>query len=151
MTMRRILALVLALGVTGFSDPLSTNLIAQDLTGTLAGHSRYRDRDQRYEVRVQDTATGQIVKSAILDQSGDFSLAQMSLPGRFLIIVWDTERDRVVCTEGPYSLTADSPSTAAKLDIDVSCGKAPAALWLLALGGTTATVAALTGVQSETR
>jgi hypothetical protein len=49
---------------------------------------------------------------------------------------------KIVCTEGPYALTAAIPG---KDDVNISCGKVPAAIWLLAAGaGAAAAVAVAT-------
>ena len=50
------------------------------------------------------------------------------------------KQNKVVCTEGPYVLATGSPT---KADVNIDCGKAPAALWLLAAGAGTAAAIAL--------
>jgi len=128
------------LSLAVISGPLASTVLAQD-AGTLAGRST--TSGPNFEVRIQDTATNQFVERSTLDQNGQFSISGLALPGRFLVVLYDTTRNRVVCTEGPYGLTPGSAATAGKTDIVISCGRPPAALLLGTLAGAGAAAAVL--------
>jgi hypothetical protein len=123
--------------------PFAMHAVAQD-TGALAGRSNYRDPDVVYEVRIQSTDTNEIVGRMTLPDDRRFSISGIGLPGRFLVVLYDVTRDRVVCTEGPYELTPGSLDSAQKLDLVISCGRPPAALLLAILAGATTGVLAFT-------
>ncbi|MEQ1895772.1 MAG: hypothetical protein ABL971_00130 [Vicinamibacterales bacterium] len=138
MAMRRILTAVLSFTVV--LGPLTTGAAAQD-SGTIAGRSN--TVGSNYEVRIQSADTQQVVNRAALDANGQFSISGLMLPGRFLVVLHDTNRNRVVCSEGPYSLGAGSRAAASKTDVVISCSKKPAALWIGALAGAGGGAAAL--------
>lgn len=129
--MRRIVAVVVALAL-GLSM-LPGQLIAQGVTGSLGGHSRYQDPN--YEVRIQNVDTGQILGMAKLDSDGNFLVGNLLLPGNFLIVLYDLDDMEPVCTEGPFMLSPENAGSAAKLDVEIRCGRTPAALLLGILAG----------------
>ena len=47
-----------------------------------------------------------------------------------LVELVNLKRNKIVCTEGPFMLTA--PALMNKTDVNIDCGQPPAALWLLA-------------------
>lgn len=140
MTTQRILAGALALVMTlGISPAL-----AQQATGTIGGKATdeakvpYSD----YAVQLRDVTTGQVVSTRPLNTAGQFSFAGVTLSRPYLVELFHTKERRVICTEGPYTLTA---TAASKPDVSINCGKAPAALWLILAGaGAAAAVAVAT-------
>jgi hypothetical protein len=92
-----------------------------------------------YSVQLRDAATGQVVKTMVLGNAGTFAFSGLDLNRRLVVELVNTKENKIVCTEGPYSLSTGTPSMT---EVDVKCGKNPA-LWLLAAGaGTAALVAA---------
>jgi hypothetical protein len=139
MATRRFLAAGLAaLLASGVSPAL-----AQQSTGTLAGKATDEARQpySEYSVQLRDAATGTIEGTTPLTIQGQFSFSELPLSRRFLVELYSTKDSKVICTEGPYVLATGSTS---KTDVNIDCGKAPAALWLLAAGAGTAAAIALT-------
>ncbi len=130
-------AMAVAIGVSA----LPATMFAQQPNAMLAGTAKdeakkpYTD----YTVRARDIQTGSVSASTPLDAEAKFSLTGLSTD-RYLVEL--VSRDgKVVCTEGPFNL-AQTPS---KIDIDIDCGKIPAAWWLVgaaAAAGITAGVVA---------
>jgi hypothetical protein len=118
-----------------------TALLAQQSAGVLSGKATdeakkpYTD----YTVQLRDAATGQIVTTSPLNDQGLFAFANLALGKRYLVEL--TKQSKVVCTEGPFALA--SPNLVSKTDVNIDCGKPPAALWLLAAGAGTAAVIAV--------
>lgn len=137
MATRRFLAAGLAALLMG-----GTPALAQQATGTIAGKATDEARQpySDYSVQLRDAASGQIAATAPLSGQGQFSFADLQLSRRFLVELFNTRESKVVCTEGPYVLAAGAPN---KTDVNIDCGKAPAALWLLAAGAGTAAAIAL--------
>ena len=126
------LAAVLALGV-------SPVLLAQQ--GVISGRANdeakkpYND----YTVQLMDLQTNQIAANAPIDAQGRFAFNDVNLDKRYLVQLYNAKDSKVVCTEGPYALTGTNTN---KTDVNIDCGKRPAALWLLAAAaGVAATVA----------
>jgi hypothetical protein len=112
--------------------------------GTLAGKATDEAKEPYtdYAVQVRDVTTGQVVLTRSLSAQGQFSFPGLSLAKPFLVELFHQKERRVICTEGPFTLTTAVPS---KADVNISCGKAPAALWLLLAGaGAAAAVAVAT-------
>jgi hypothetical protein len=148
---RRILMLALighmvvgtAIGVAGPQNPPA---------GALAGKAD-DEADQpysNYTIRVRTTDYNQtnlsqadfstIADSATLDSKAQFSFPTLTVPGYYLIELYDEKNTRVVCQEGPFELTAANPSV---VDVNVDCGRIPAFWWI---AGTVAGVAITTAV-----
>lgn len=130
------LALVMAVGIAP--------VLAQQASGTMSGKvtdgakQPYSD----YAVQLRDAATGQIVNAKPLNPAGRFSFAGVTLSRPYLVELVQTKEKRVVCTEGPYSLTS---SLTSKTDVNINCGRVPAALWVLAASaGAAAAIAVAT-------
>jgi hypothetical protein len=90
-------------------------------------------------VRARDVKAGAIAESVALDGQGNFSLTGLSTMNYLVELV--NKDGKVVCTEGPF----DMSKQAIKSDVTISCGKIPAAWWLLgaaAAAGVTAGVVA---------
>jgi hypothetical protein len=156
MAMRRILTMVLSVMLAG----VPTFVSALQNTGTLQGtavrqihgpYNRYIVRARNLSNReaavgtiVWDTALdGQIVGSVPLDANGHFSLGGLLVPGTFLVELYDVEDEKIVCTEGPFVLTGGEVNTLVSLNINIVCGRPPAALLLAGLAGLTAASVAL--------
>jgi hypothetical protein len=123
--------------------------MAQQATGAISGKATdeakkpYAD----YTVQLRDAVSGQIVSTTPLDAQGAFSFADLPLSRRLLVELYNVKDKKVVCTEGPYPLVE---SAASRTGVNIDCGAAPAALWLLAAGaGTAAAVAVATQSASQ--
>jgi hypothetical protein len=145
MTTRRIVATGLAVLLACGASPL----LAQQANGSLTGKATDEARQpySDYQVQLRDAATGQVVSTVPLNAQGQFSFSNLQLSRRFLVELYHARESRVVCTEGPYTLAATATS---RTDVNIDCGKAPAAWWLLAAGaGTAAAVALATNSASQ--
>ena len=141
MTMQRMLAVV-------FVTALATSPVwAQQqpaTNGSIGGKATdeakapYTD----YAVQLRDVSTGQVTQTKALGAQGEFTFTGVTLAKPYLVELFHQKERRVVCTEGPFTLTATAVN---KGDVSISCGKAPAALWLLLAGaGAAAAVAVAT-------
>ncbi|MEO7190512.1 MAG: hypothetical protein ABI051_05605 [Vicinamibacterales bacterium] len=143
MATRRILAASLAtLLAFGISPAL-----AQQANGVLAGRATDEARQPytEYSVQLRDPSTGQVVGTVALSAQAQFSFNNVQLSRKLLVEL--TKQGKVICTEGPYALSTGLTS---KTDVNISCGKTPAALWLLtAAAGTAAAVAVATRSASQ--
>ena len=139
MATRRFLAAGLAALLTVGVSPA----LAQQANGSIAGKATDEARQpySDYTVQLRDAATGQVAGTVTLGTQGQFSFSGLQLSQRFIVELYNTKESKVVCTEGPYVLATGAPS---KTDVNIDCGKAPAALWLLAAGAGTAAAIALT-------
>jgi hypothetical protein len=72
---------------------------------------------------------------------GLFSFANVELNQRMLVELVNLKQNKIVCTEGPFVLSA--PALTNKTDVNIDCGKPPAALWLLAAGAGAAAAIAI--------
>lgn len=136
MNIRRALVAFLALTVA-----LSTAPVTAQAPGTLGGKATDEAREPYtdYAVQLRDVATGQVVLTRQLSVEGLFTFPGVALTKPHLIELYHQKERRVICTEGPFTLTDKAPS---KLDVNVSCGKVPAAFWLILAGaGSAAAVA----------
>jgi hypothetical protein len=134
----RIVAIGLAFAMAVSAAPAA--LLAQQST-TLSGTAKDQAKSPYtdYQVRARDVKSGAIAKSIALDGQGDFSLTDLSTLNYLVELV--NKNGKVVCTEGPF----DMSKQAIKSDVVISCGKVPAAWWLLgaaAAAGVTAGVIA---------
>jgi hypothetical protein len=134
----RFVAFVMAVAVAAAAAP--TALIAQQ-NGLLAGTAKNEAKKPYadYSVRARDIQAGTIAGTTGLDAQGNFSLTGLSTE-RYLVELVN-KSGKVVCTEGPFNLS----QTPAKNDVNVDCGKMPAAWWLVgaaAAAGVTAGVVA---------
>jgi len=101
-----------------------------------------------YAVQLRDAATGRVVTAQPLNAQGQFGFSGLELSRRYLVELFNTRENKLVCTEGPYYLS--SPTMVSKNDVNVDCGKAPAALWLLVAGaGTAGAIAIVTRSVSQ--
>lgn len=147
MVNRRIVAASLALTMAlGMSPAIAQQPQA---VGTIAGRATDEARRpySNYVVQLRDAETGQIVGTMPLDAKGGYQFSNLELSRRFLVELFNLRDKQIVCTEGPYPLT---PSVTIRRDVNIDCGAAPAALWLLAAGaGAVAAIAVVTTSASE--
>jgi hypothetical protein len=136
------LAALLAVGVSP--------AMAQQTAGIISGKATDEAKQpySDYAVQLRDAATGQVVGTQPLNPQGQFSFSGVEMARRYLVELFNTKQNKVVCTEGPYVLSAATlPS---KTDVNIDCGRAPAALWLLAAGaGAAAAIAVATRSVSQ--
>ena len=144
---QRVISAVLALASIAGASPA----VAQQppTVGSISG--RATDEARRpyadYSVQLRDAETAQIVSTMPLDAKGMFLFQNLALSRRFLVELYNTREKEMVCTEGPFPL---APNAAVRDDVNIDCGAAPAALWLLAAGaGAVAAVAVVTQSASE--
>jgi hypothetical protein len=89
---------------------------------------------------MRDPVTAQIVKTGPLNDRGQFNVGTLPLSRRYIVELFSVRENRVICTEGPYSLTPQAPQ---RLNLNL-CAKTPNALWLVLAGaGAAASIARL--------
>jgi hypothetical protein len=139
MSIRRSVALALALSMAVGTAPALVTLAAQG-AGKIMG--RATDEAKKpytdYSVLLRDIASGQVVSTVPLDPQGLFTFAGVDLARKFQVELFSTKDNKVVCTEGPYTLT-DKQTTK---PVNINCGN-NSALWLLAAGAGAAAAIAL--------
>ena len=122
MTWKQIVAVALSVALIVVTAPAA----AQQAAGAIAG--RATDEAKKpytdYAVQLRDVASGQVASTLPLDEQGKFNFTGVAISHTYLVELVHIEKKKIVCTEGPYSLT---PTAASKLDVNVHCGKAPAA------------------------
>jgi hypothetical protein len=140
-----------AVAVT-FALASATALVAAgQQTATLAGTAKDEAKKpySDYTVRARDVATGMIAGNVPLNTDGNFSLPDLSTTKYLVELVeHKNNKDKVVCTEGPFDLTQQM----LKNDVVIDCGKVPAAWWLLgaaAAAGITAGIVASNSSPSQ--
>jgi hypothetical protein len=142
MTIRRSLALALA-GLLAAGSAPALLAAAQD-TGLLSGRATARAQAPytNYQIQLRDPVTAQIIRTERLDDRGQFNIAALPLSRRYLLELFSVRENRVICTDGPFELTRNSPQ---RSNLNV-CGSNPSALWLLLAGagaGAAASIAVL--------
>jgi hypothetical protein len=144
MKLQRVLAATLAIVMALGSVPA----LAQQI-GTIAGKATDEAKQpySDYAVQLRDVSTGQVVNTLPLNVEGKFSFASVAIARTYLVELVQIKERKIICTEGPYSLTTAAVS---KVDVNISCGKVPVAIWLLAAGaGAAAAVAIATRSSSR--
>jgi hypothetical protein len=141
MLIKSSIALTLAMALTAGSVPVIVKAAPQaDGNGVIGGKADdeakkpYTD----YKVQLRDVATSQIVSTVALDPQARFTFSNVPMTKRFLVELYNTPKNKIVCTEGPYGL---SSTLMKKTDVNVNCGGNPAAWWLLSAGGAAAAIA----------
>ena len=132
---RRVIAMTLVAALAVGASPV---LLAQqgNISGRAADEARKPYTD--YSVQLMDLTSNQIIATVPLDTEGRFGFTGVVPDNRYLVQLFNVKEKRVVCTEGPYTLS--SPDMLSRTDVDVDCDKYPA-LWLLAAAaGVAATV-----------
>lgn len=98
-----------------------------------------------YTVQLRNPQTGDIAGTQVLSAQGEFSFTGLAL-NQYIVELVDTSDDnRVVCTEGPFGVATGALSH----DVNIDCGGAPAALWIIAgAAGVAAAVAVATATDN---
>jgi hypothetical protein len=146
MLMRRILAAGLGLLVAVGAAPL---VAQQAAVGTINGRATDEARKPYtdYTVQLRDAETGQIAGTVPLDAQGGFAFANLDVSRRFLVELYSLKEREILCTEGPYPL---APEANRRRNVNIDCGAAPAAIWLLAAGaGAVAAIGVVTVSASQ--
>ena len=144
MATRKILAIALAAAMASSVTPsfAQTNGI---IGGKADDEAKKPYSD--YSVQLRDPATGQIVSTAQLSPTAQFSFDNVGASRRLLVELVNVKDKSTVCTEGPFVLTPTKPS---KTDVNIDCGKkVPTSLWLLAAGAGTAAAIGLANNDSN--
>ena len=117
MATRKILAIALAAAMASSVTPsfAQTNGIIGGKADDEA-NKPYSD----YSVQLRDPATGQVVSTAQLSPTGQFSFDNVAATRRLLVELVSLKDKSTVCTEGPFVLTPSKPS---KTDVNIDCGK----------------------------
>ncbi|MFI5177696.1 MAG: carboxypeptidase-like regulatory domain-containing protein [Vicinamibacterales bacterium] len=127
------LAIMLAVGV-----PSSLAQSQGSLSGRMTDDSKKPYSD--YSVQLRDAVTGQVLTTMPLDASGQFVFRDVPLGKRYLLELVRTSKKNVVCTSGPYAMTADQ---SAKTNVRLDCGRVPSSTWVLAAAAGTAGLIAI--------
>jgi hypothetical protein len=119
-------------------------LTAQDALGTISGRAVDEGRKPytNFSVQLRDVATGQVAQTVPLTEQGLFAGTRLPLSARYLVELVDVRARRVICSEGPYLL--QGPTAISRADVNIDCGVAPAALWLILAGAGTPTAIVIT-------
>ena len=147
MSLQRSIALVLACSLTAGTGSAWAQAAETQNVGVIAGKASdeakkpYAD----YTVQLRDVSTGQRAGSVPLGVDGRFSFNGITLTRKYLIELYQVKQNKIVCTAGPYVLSA--PSMINKTDVNINCGTNPAVYWLVVAGAGTALAVAL-GVRS---
>ena len=136
--MRRVAAVALMAALTVGSAPALVRAQGQG-QGNGAVGGKATDEAKKpysdYQVLLRDIATGQVVATVPLDPQGLFSFGSLGLSKKYLVELYHTQKNKIVCTEGPFSL---SSTMITKMDVNINCGTNPALWWILAAGAGTA-------------
>lgn len=140
--MTRRIGLSVLVGLLAWSSlPMAAG---QEIVGAIAG--RATDEAQTpysdYAVQLRDVGTGLVVGLAPLNTRGEFAFGDLPLSRKYLVELVNTRKTELVCTEGPYALPTTAQQTVIN-DVNVECGRPPAAFYLLATGAGTAAAIAL--------
>jgi len=142
MVIRRVMAFLLAATVAWGATPVMAQVISGKATDE--ADEPYSD----YVVQLRNPGNGQVVTTTPLTAEGRFSFDGLQMQQPFLVELYNQTENRVVCTEGPFVLTA--PQQASRTDVNIDCGRPPAALWLLAgAAGAAAAIAVATQSGSQ--
>jgi hypothetical protein len=124
--------------------------LAQQSNGVIGGAAttQFGPQYADYTIQIRNATTGQSVASKALDRDGKFTFTDLPLNRRYLVEIWQTTPNRLVCTEGPFALEYNKITQ--KTDVKVGCGKSPAIAWLLvASAGTAAAMGVTTASPSR--
>jgi hypothetical protein len=141
MVIRRAVAAALVGMLTAGALPVSAQ---QPVAGSISGKATDEAKKPytNYAVQLRDAESGQLVNTIPLDTNGRFAFSNLELQKKFLVELLQVKDKKVVCTEGPFPLFSNAAN---RSNVNIDCGAAPAALWLLAAGaGTVAAVAVAT-------
>ena len=142
MTKRQVIATAVALAVMGSSTPTTLMAASAQQKATLSGTAKDEAKKpfNEFTVQVRNVSApgGPIAGSIALDPNGNFSLAGLT-PSKYVVELLN-KKGKLVCTEGPYDLTA---APMAKNDVVIDCNHVPVAWWLLAAAGAAAITAGI--------
>lgn len=147
MITRRVVAGVTALFLLAVG---AAPMMAQQTAGVLGGKATdeakkpYTD----YSVQLRNPVDGQVMANQPLTAQGLFTFNDVALNQKMLVELVNVKQNKVVCTEGPFTLS--TPGQPNKTDVNIDCGKPPTAAWLLAAGAGAASAVAL-GRRSASR
>lgn len=124
---RRVIASSLAVMLALGAAPI---LLAQQ--GTISGKADDEAKKpfSNYAVQLMDLKTNQITATIPLNTQGQFSFSGVAPDAQYLVQLYSNQQNRVVCTEGPYTVAA--PSSLSHTNVNIDCDKRPTAPWLLA-------------------
>jgi hypothetical protein len=124
MAMRRILAGTLAAALV--TMPV---VAQQQAVGTISGTAVKEATPpyEEYRVQLRSVATGAVVSTHALSPSGTYTVPNVPFAQPHLIELVNVTSNRIVCTEGPFTLSA--PNRTSRSDANIECGGS--ALWLL--------------------
>jgi hypothetical protein len=139
MITRRCVALITALFLAVGAAPM----MAQPGAGVLGGKATDEARKPYtdYSVQLRNPVTGQVVATQPLTAQGQFTFNDVALDQKTLVELVNVKQNKVVCTEGPFTLSA--PALTIKTDVNIDCGKHPTSTWLLAAAAGAASAIAL--------
>jgi len=140
---RAVASVLVAILSVGTAPALAQTQAGGAITpGTLSGKATDEAKQPYadWAVQLRDVTTGQVVSTRTLNQQGQFSFTSVTLSRSYLVELVQIKEKKIVCTEGPFGLTTANPS---KVDVNISCGKVPAAIWLLAAGAGAAAAVAI--------
>jgi hypothetical protein len=139
MITRRVVAGVTALFLAVGAAPM----MAQQAAGVLGGKATDEARKPYtdYSVQLRNPVNGQVVATRPLTAQGQFTFSDVALNQKMLVELVNLKQNKVVCTEGPFTLSA--PALTSKTDVNIDCGKPPMSAWLLAAGAGAASAVAL--------
>jgi len=147
MSLQRSIALVLACSLTAGAGSAFAQAAESQSVGVIAGKASDEAKKpySDYTVQLRDVSTGQRASAVPLGVDGRFSFTGVTLTRKYLVELYQVKQNKIVCTAGPYALSA--PSVISKTDVNINCGTNPAVYWLVVAGAGTALAVAL-GVRS---
>ena len=131
MTMRRVLAGTLALVLAVGTVPV---LAQQAVTGVISGRAtdEVDAPFEDYRVQLRSVQTGLVVATEPLTAQGLFSFSGVAMTTPHVVELVDIGDNDIVCTEGPFTLTA--PNQTSRTGVSIKCGGSAAWLLLAAAG-----------------
>ena len=145
MITRRVLAAATAFFMAVGAAPMMAQQTAGVLGGKATDEAKQPYRD--FSVQLRNPSTGQVVATQPLTEKGQFSFSNVELNQRMLVELVNLKQNKIVCTEGPFVLSAPALN---KSDVNIDCGQPPAAVWLLAAGAGAAAAIAI-GTRSASK
>ena len=147
MSVHRLIALALTITLASGGGSAIAQTAPNQAIGIIGGKASDQAKKPYtdYLVQLRDVATGQRVMSVPLTPEGRFSFANVLLAKKYLVELYQVKQNQIVCTAGPYTLSA--PSALNKNDVNINCGTNPAVYWLIVAAAGTAAAIAL-GVRS---
>jgi hypothetical protein len=83
---------------------------SQQNTGSISGTVASGSSASGLVVRARNVETGEIVQTVTPGTTGAYTLANLPVPGTYLIELYDPNAQKVESTEGPFALTAAVPT-----------------------------------------